>query len=436
MRSSTSWVVAANWSAGGRSSSISFRPSRTASTSSFGRLSPPSIFRASSMCASTCRICLRAASFQSPGATSRRASTMVRIPPMACSAACSNPRRALSHAVNNPSEGAFSAGSSSASRSRRRNDDGVGQIFMPEKSSRSRASSTFRRRLSMAQQVLATRSACSSSGPAPPPSPSRSRVTSCRRNAATSVRAASRSRTTDRRRLRYRARGCIGPRSSSPTARVELNATVEPRVTMPGGHDVALPRERGEARPGRDQRHKGGSGSRSGRLPPRVRRLHATMRDRCPVGRPGRGGTGRPWPAATPSRSAPIPAWTRPGARSRSAPRLASSHVTVAARRGAQPEAGARTARCGRRSRGSVTPRRASQRRSPAWPRPGWLSRSAGWRTTLAHRFAEHRGQTPHPRLPCVAADHEPDRLVGDVGVTDSQSDLPELFAATSSWTR
>ena len=105
--------------------------------------------------------------------------------PMACSAACSKPRKALSHAVNNPSEGAFSAGSSSASRSRRRNDDGVCQIFMPEKSSRSRASSTFRRRLSMAQQVLATRSACSSSGSAPPASPSRSRVTSCRRNAAT-----------------------------------------------------------------------------------------------------------------------------------------------------------------------------------------------------------------------------------------------------------
>ena len=196
-RSSTSWVVAANWSADGRSSSIACRPSRTASTSSFGRLSLPSIFRASLMRASTCRICLRAASFQSPGATSRRASTMVRIPPMACSAARSNPRRALSHAVNNPSEGAFSAGSSSASRSRRRNDDGVGQIFMPEKSSRSRASSTFRRRLSMAQQVLATRSACSSSGSAPPASPSRSRVTSCRRNAATSVRAASRSETTD-----------------------------------------------------------------------------------------------------------------------------------------------------------------------------------------------------------------------------------------------
>ena len=196
-RSSTSWVVAANWSADGRSSSIAFRPSRTASTSSFGRLSLPSIFRASSMRASTCRICLRAASFQSPGATSRRASTMVRIPPMACSAACSKLRRALSHAVNNPSEGAFSAGSSSASRSRRRNDDGVGQIFMPEKSSRSRASSTFRRRLSMAQQVLATRSACSTSGSASPASPSRSRVTSCQRNAATSVRAASRSGTTD-----------------------------------------------------------------------------------------------------------------------------------------------------------------------------------------------------------------------------------------------
>ena len=149
------------------------------------------------MRASTCRICLRAASFSRRArhrGVRRRwcgyhrwpAPPPVRNPAGPCRTPWTTLRRARSR-----------RGSSSASRSRRRNDDGVGQIFMPEKSSRSRASSTFRRRLSMAQQVLATRSACSSSGSAPPASPSRSRETSCRRNAATSVRAASRSETTD-----------------------------------------------------------------------------------------------------------------------------------------------------------------------------------------------------------------------------------------------
>ena len=148
--------------------SSSFKPSRTTSTFSFGRVSSSSACCASSTRCSTCRIRLRAVSFHASRSTWRRASATARMRRTASPAVRSNPRRASSHLATSPSSGMFPAGSSATCSRNRRNADGDGVIFMPAKSSRPRGSPTFRRCLWMVQQVLADRARS-----ARPPSPGR-----------------------------------------------------------------------------------------------------------------------------------------------------------------------------------------------------------------------------------------------------------------------
>lgn len=101
-------------------------------------------------------------------------------------------------------------------------------------------------------------------------------------------------------------------------------------------------------------------------------------------------------------------------------------HGSAAARCDAQPEDGARTP--GAASELGIRHRRAEHiddglRRDLD---PGGVSLG----TTAHHlgaQVAERRRQTPHPGFSRVAADHRPDRLVGDVEVINSQSVAPEL---------